>query len=119
MAHIVISFQAHAYNTRAFLDMFECAAAAGNVGHTCAIHIKGLGVTALSLQPEHYENAVHSKNTGKMLKSLPLYDVEDILILRGDDSALAPIIGHNIADTVVTWVDAFPPIAPDDLHIHF
>lgn len=119
MAYIVISYQAHAYNTRAFLDMFECAAAAGNVGHTCAIHIKGLGVTALSLQPEHYENAVHSKNTGKMLKSLPLYDVEDILVLRGDDTALAPIQGHNIADTVVTWVDEFPPIAPDDLHIHF
>lgn len=123
MAHIVISYQAHAYNTNAFLDMFECAAAAGNVGHTCTLHISGLGLTALSLQPELFADKVHPKNTGKMLKSLPLYDVDEILVLRGDlgDDLVAQqcIQGHALADTVITWVHEFPTLAASDIQIHF
>ena len=119
MAHIVISYQAHAYNTLAFLDMFECAAAAGNVGHTCALHISGSGLTALSLQPELFGNTLHSKNTGKMLKSLRLYDVDEILVLRSDLAAHKYQQQHDLAETVVTWVDEFPAIASTDMHIHF
>lgn len=40
MAHIVILYTSHAYETLTFEDMFECAAASGNVGHTLSlIHI--------------------------------------------------------------------------------
>lgn len=119
MAHIVISYQAHAYNTIAFLDMFECAAAAGNVGHTCTLHISGLGLTALSLQPEHFADKVHTKNTGKMLKSLPLYDVDEIFVLRSDLSSLQDLKEHNLTDTTITWVDELPAIAATDMQIHF
>ena len=119
MANIVISYQAHAYHTNTFLDMFECAAAAGNVGHTCTLHISGLGLTALSLQPEQIADKAHPKNTGKMLKSLPLYDVDEILVLRGDLVAQQYIHGHALADTVITWVDEFPTLAASDIQIHF
>lgn len=118
MAHIVIHYQAHAYTTKAFLDMFECAAAAGNVGHSCTLLISGQGVTALSLQPEQFSEVVHGKNTGKMLNSLPLYDVDEIFILQDETSAKL-IKEHALADSSITWVDAFPTPSSDDILIHF
>lgn len=117
MAHIVIQYISHAYETLTFEDMFECAAASGNVGHTCEIHISGAGVTALSKMPELFNNPTHNKNTGKMLNSLPLYDIEDIFV---DQSALAEygIEEHDIAN-VITLVNKLPEYKQSDILISF
>lgn len=117
MAHIVILYTSHAYETLTFEDMFECAAASGNVGHTCEIHISGAGVTALSKMPEHFTNTTHNRNTGKMLNSLPLYDVENIYV---DQNALAEygIAEHEIAN-VVTLVNKLPENKQSDILISF
>lgn len=117
MAHIVIQYTSHAYKTLTFEDMFECAAAAGNVGHTCEIHISGAGVTALSKMPERFTNLTHDKNTGKMLNSLPLYDVEDIFVVQ---NALAEygIAEHDMAN-VGTMVSELPEYKQSDILICF
>lgn len=117
MAHIIIRYTSHAYTTLTFEDMFECAAAAGNVGHTCELHISGAGVTALSKMPTYFNETKHDKNTGKMLNSLPLYDVEDIYV---DQNAFAEygMEKHEIA-IVGNIVNALPPYDDSNIVVTF
>ncbi len=117
MAHIVVTLQSNAYTSLCFLDMFECAAAAGNVGHTCSVILSDAGISALSMEPARFNERAHDKNTGKMISSLPLYDVEDIFV-HSQSFNTTTYQSHQLAD-VFTVVDELPVFDASVIHINF